>query len=82
MPSKPIDWSDPSQWPADFYQGSQRPGAWQGAAIAYFSALEREEKAAAKAAAIKKESNMTASISGTMSRARSRSRSPMGSAAQ
>ena len=75
MPPKPIDWTDPCQWPADFYQDSQRPGAWQGGAILFFSAMEKKEKQEAEA-------DKVDSTSKTMPRARSRSRSPLGPAAK
>lgn len=37
--------SDDTDLPEDFWQDSQRPGASMGAAIVYFSPLEKKEQA-------------------------------------
>ena len=37
--------SDDIDLPEDFWQDSQRPGAWMGATIVYFSQLEKKEQA-------------------------------------
>ena len=37
--------SDDTDLPEDLWQDSQRPGAWMGAAIVYFSQLEKKEQA-------------------------------------